>query len=275
MISLCYHVPAPLAGQFKEGLLVIRSHDAGELLESAEAIGLERISYLQLMSTQFDPQIFTRNFASVPVEIALEGVEKAFPLLYKFSELPKKQATTVVLPVVSGVAKVVKVAAALHFAVRLQVSPSQEPPLNELYDSLKLYLHATVVREPIEFFHSLVLSFYHKEPTSVWKIQKEDPAHHRYVGDDGKLRVSERFSNVMLSEPPETFLLRRKATLLSNGGECSHCSFLDRCLGYFKMLTREYPCEGIKFLFQMMSDSANQLREDYPIKRLEPSGDLR
>jgi len=135
----------------------------------------------------------------------------------------------------------VRLAISLRYAVKLEVQQPDEDLLAELETVLDLYLHLCSVNQPIEFFHSLLLSFYRNEPVSLWEVTETDPAYVRYVGDDGSV------VNVDLN---------------SETVECHECEFRDRCHGYFKFPDRNYNCDGVKHLFRTLRNAANEVRQD-------------
>jgi hypothetical protein len=147
----------------------------------------------------------------------------------------------ITIPLVSGFSKAVKLAISLRYAVKLEVRQPDEDLLQELESVLDLYLHLSAVNQPIEFFHSLLLSFYRNEPVSLWEITENDQATLRYIGDDG--------SAIDVDFNSET-------------RECHECEFRDRCRGYFKFPDRDYNCDGVKRLFRTLAQTAHELKAD-------------
>ncbi len=130
---------------------------------------------------------------------------------------------------------------------------------------LEAYLHQPMVSQPIEYFHSMFLAFYRSEPLTLWAVQEEDPAYFRYISDDGEETISRRFAGTKVGHDIARFPNRFKKELVAERGECSRCEFLENCFGYFKWPKREYRCDGVKSLFQLLKDAAHQLKSDLDV----------
>ena len=181
------------------------------------------------------------NFGpGIPLDIVLENPAQ-YQQLYSFSNLLDSHPVRITIPLVSGFSKAVKLAISLRYAVKLEVKQPDEDLLAELDTVLDLYLHLSSVNQPIEFFHSLLLSFYRNEPVSLWEITEIDPAIVRYVGDDGSVV---------------------DVDLNSETRECHDCEFRNRCRGYFKFPDQTYNCDGVKRLFRTLAQTAHELKAD-------------
>jgi hypothetical protein len=99
----------------------------------------------------------------IPLEIFLKEPGD-YLNLYNFTYLLDTHPVRVVIPVVSGFSKAVKLAVALNFAVKLNVKQPNPELLKELEEVLDLYLHRTQIQQPIDFFHMTLTSFLHDGP---------------------------------------------------------------------------------------------------------------
>src|SRR5262249_28538291 len=154
----------------------------------------------------------------------------------RHAKLLDKHPLRVAIPVVPGFSKAVKVATSLQFGVKLEVAQPDPDMVEELRTVLAFYLHHSSVSQPIEYFHSTLLSFYHREPLTLWDIQEEDPAALRYIVDDGQETIARRFVSGNLdtmASDLDTFLTDLKTAVLTEQSECSHCEFFANCGGYF------------------------------------------
>jgi hypothetical protein len=157
---------------------------------------------------------------------------------------------------------VVKLALSLDFAVKLELSQPEPAAMEELLQVAGLYLHQSTVSQPVEYIHSMFLSFYHGDPVTLWTVQEEDPALVRYVTDQGAETLSPRFAGVDLKYGVASFIQAFTEELLSDKQECSDCGFFEHCRGYFKWPKKDYRCDGVKILFQGLKEAAAELRKD-------------
>jgi hypothetical protein len=162
--------------------------------------------------------------ADKPIEIILADPARGFAQLYNFARFVDKHPVRVTIPVVPGFKKAVVVAAALQFAVRLDVGQPDATVMQELIDSLQLYLHDRNVRQPIEFFHSSLYAIYHRARITLWDIAEK---------------------------PRTTAALPR---------ECAVCEYARHCDGFFKSPRRDYDCSGVKEIFAALTQAAAELR---------------
>jgi hypothetical protein len=187
------------------------------------------------------------------VDVVMRSPLSEFMRLYRYAKLLENHPVRITVPVVAGFGSAVKVALALNFAVKLEVSKQPGPDLiEELHEVLNLYLYRPTVSQPVEFFHTLFLAFYKGGPASLWEIQEDDPARFRYVKDDGE-EVAPRGG-------AGAALYRRE--LLAEGGECAGCEFYAYCGGYFKWPEKAYDCAGVRSLLGVLGDAAGELRGD-------------
>ena len=285
MDSLIYNIPARLADSYNGRRVVVRTHDAAELVTSLSTLNPEDVLYAQLLSLDVDVAPLTDWQQSVPLDLVMTRPADEFPLLYRFAPLLDKHQIRVSIPVSAGFANAVRLSLALHFSVKLEVGQPDRELIEELEKVLELYLHRATVSQPVEYFHSTFLSFFHQEPASLWLIQEEDPEQIRFVSDDGEEGVTKRLNAWGSSATPESAVgqpgwggavVKRASFQLQNGNgrrkvepaataaetECDTCEFFDRCGGYFKWPNRDFDCEGVKGLFATLRAAAVELRTD-------------
>lgn len=285
MNSLIYNIPARLAEGYKGRRVIVRSHDPAELRACISMLDPEDVLYGQLLSLDVEVGPLTNWGQSVPLDLVMTQPADEFPLLYRFSPLLDKHQIRVSIPVSAGFANAVRLSLALHFSVKLEVGQPGPDLIEELNKVLELYLHRSTVSQPVEYFHSTFLSFFHHEPASLWFIQEEDPEQLRFVSEDGEENVTRRLRELGNSPAPGSpdgqpgwdgmvregvsFQLqhgngRRQigAQATAEKSECDTCEFFDRCGGYFKWPNKDFDCAGVKGLFGTLRAAAAELRTD-------------
>jgi len=265
-----YNIPPSLVRAYRGEDIVVRSRDSSDFPKSLSEADVKKVKYLQLLSLSGDTDWLARWGEKIPLDLVMTEPEKEFPLLYRFSRLLNKHPVRVSVPPVPGFSKAVKLAASLSFAVKI-IGGQPGPALNgEMTEVLNLYLRHPTVSQPIEYFHSLLLAFFHERPVSLPTIQEEDPMYFRYITDQGQETISERFAaQGMIGESAIGLLTRQ---LPEAGEECSGCEFLPHCRGYFKWPERDYSCEGAKRMLGALKNAAHELKTDYA-SSLERTGE--
>ena len=274
MNPIIYNIPASRIHDYQERLVILRTANTAEIRELLSESLLDRLVYLQLLSLEFVETESGYWPEGMPLDIHISNPDRDFALLYRFSRLLDSHPVRVSIPVTPGFGKALKVAASLNFTVKLIVGQVAEDSIEELNRALDLYLYQSTNVQPIEFFHSVLLAMYHKEPATLWEIQEEDPSRNRYIAKNGVEYLSARFAdrNLPLDEDAaciETF----KHQCLDEQGECSGCEFFERCASYFKWPDREYSCKGIKGIFSHIRDAGQELAEalnDFERKTANP-----
>lgn len=260
MDSLVYNIPANKVDLYQGSEVIIRSSNAAELAASLSRCDPAKVRFIQLLSTPADTSPLEGSFYSLPVDIHLSDPANEYIKLYDYANLLDSHPIRVSIEVVPGFSKAVKLAVSLNFSVKLEVEQPGPELIAELGSVLDLYLHRGSVRQPIEFFHSLLLSFCREEPASLWQIVEEDPSQVCYVNGDGEETISKRFIDQKELQPIRyAELFQRQA---SSSIECSTCIFYERCRGYFKWPDIEYDCAGVKKIFATIESSARELQED-------------
>lgn len=261
MDTVTYNIPCALVDAYREKQVILRSRNYSELLAclSDEALA---VAAIQLISLTPDDAVPDTGGVSVPVDLVLVDPEAEFPLLYQWARMPGRQPVRVSVPVVSGFNKAVRLAASLNLFVKLVVDQPDDAMVAEMGDTLHYYLHTPTVSQPIDFFHSLLMAFYHGDPTTLWQIQEEDPAFFIYVGDKGEKALSGRFVEKGMKTDPAVFDGDFAATLVDDNKACRTCEFKTNCFGYFKWPRKGYDCTQIKKLMQLVRRAAEALTDD-------------
>ena len=262
MNPIIYNIPAQLVEAYRGRKVIVRSDDAAELVRRISPEDIEHVEYVQLLSLAGDVDVLTQWGESIPVDIIMRDPANEFTLLYNFSKVLDKHPARVSISVRPGFIKAVKLALALQFSVKLELDQPGPDLIEELKKVLELYLHRTSVSQPVEYFHSIFLSFYHPEPTSLWFIQEEDPEQYRFVTDEGIESVSPRFTGGDPKIDIDDFIREQRHVSHEVGSECDDCEFLSVCGGYFKWPDKDFSCEGVKVLFTGLKEAAKDLQND-------------
>jgi hypothetical protein len=260
--SIVYNIPVTMIEAYRGRNLVVRCDDPSTLVQRLATHDLERLAFLQVLGVGGNLDGLMRWEHPVPVDLVVQNPRADLPLLYRYSTMPAVRPVRVSVPVVPGFSKVVKLALSLDFAVKLELSQPEPAAMEELLHVAGLYLHQSTVSQPVEFIHSMFLSFYHGDLVRLWTVQEEDPALVRYVTDQGAETLSPRFAGVDLKYGVVSFIKAFTEELLSEKQECSDCGFFENCRGYFKWPGKEYRCDGVKVVFQRLKDAAEELRKD-------------
>lgn len=247
--QVCYNVPLALASSYPDAKLVLR---LGRPEAAARArlacLDCRNVNYVQFSAAGWEID----NLPSgVPLDLVLREPERDYPLLYRFASLTARQPMRITIPVSSGFVKAVKLAAALNFAVKLDIGQPSDDLIGELAQILDFYLRHPAVTRPIEFFHSLLFAFFNAEPVTLWQIQEEDPEYFRWVTEQGRVTLVGRFADL----PSDVKLAANE--------QCRDCEFAPRCRGYFKWPERQYSCAGIKEILRHIEKAARELKTDY------------
>ena len=240
----------------------MRAQDPTALVQALPDSALDKLVGIQLLSLTAPVDVLADWGYGVPVELVMRSPETEFPLLYRHAKLLDKHPVRVAIPVLPALFKAVKVANALCFTVKLDVGQPAPAAIAALQEVLDFYLHHTSVAQPVEFFHTALLSFYHQEPVTLWDVQEEDPAYVRYVTDDGRETMARYPSGARVRGALGSFVADLQQALLAEQGECCACEFFAHCGGYFKWPRQDYDCNGVKTLFRTLQDASAALRHD-------------
>lgn len=262
MDTVVYNIPVPMIEAYHKKQIIVRSHDPAELVECLTGVIPDDLSHIQLLSLDVDVDHLTHLADELPVDLVLQEPGREFPLLYRYSRLLSKHPIRVSVPVVAGFIKAVKLAVSLNFAVKLELTQPDETLIEEMSQVLDFYLHHSTASQPVEYFHSLLLAFYHQEPVALWTIQEEDPASFRYVTESGEETLSRRFAETQVKGDIDGFVETFSQELLDEKQECQGCEFFEPCTGYFKWPNKEFSCHGVKRLFRTLKEAAGDLRQE-------------
>jgi hypothetical protein len=259
---LIYNIPASALKTYHDKTITVRSEDARAMVEAFSAVPRGKLWSLQVLSMACDADALLHLSDSVPIDLLVDDPIADFGKLYRFTELAQKHPVRVTVREGPGMTKVVKIAQALNFSVKLGINQPEAHGVDELVALAEYYLRGSAVTSPIEPFHSLFLSFLSGKPTSLWSLQEEDPAVDRYVTDDGQVTFSKRLVRLGIPEDQFVGFLEPHMSSCLEAGQCARCEFFSRCRGYFKLPDEDCQCEHVKRLFAMLNEAAGELRQD-------------
>jgi hypothetical protein len=262
MNAVIYNIPVNLIPAYRGRQVIVRSHSPAELVEALPESDLESLVGVQLLSLLAEVDPLADWGYAIPVELVMQDPVTEFALLYRHAKLLDKHPVRVSIPVVPGLAKSVKVASALQFTVKLELGQPEPAAIEEMRTVLDFYLHHTSVSQPIEFFHTSLISFYDRDPMMLWYLLEDDPAYVRYVTEDGAERVARRMVRASVGRELGSFVTDLQSELLAEQGECCGCEFFENCGGYFKWPDKSFKCDGVKSVFRTLKDAADELRHD-------------
>lgn len=260
--SVVYNIPTRMVEEYRGHPVIVRSDQASELVARLSKEDLKYLVCVQLLSLDGEVDDLIHWGDLVPVDLVMRDPAE-FPKLYRYSDLLENHPVRVSIPVAPGCYKAVKLAVSLNFAVKLVIA--QQPTqalIEELAQVLDLYLHRPNVAQPVEYFHSTFLAFYHGAAPTLWSVQEEDPTVIRYITDDGKETISPRLNGFAFGTDCGAVVADYQRALLAEKGECESCEFWDNCGGYFKWPDRQYPCDGVKSLFRTLKEAAGELQRE-------------
>jgi hypothetical protein len=262
MRTVVYNIPVHLVPAYQGQEVIVRAQDPTALVQALPDHDLEKLVSVQLLSLSAAVDVLADWGYGVPVELIMRSPDIEFPLLYRHAKLLDKHPVRVSIPALPGLFKAVKVASALRFPVKLEVGQPEPETIEALQSVLEFYLHHPSVSQPVEFFHTSLLSFYNQAPVSLWDVQEEDPVYVRYVMDDGRETIARRPVSRQVTGDLGVFITDLQQKLLAEHGECCACEFLAHCGSYFKWPRKDYGCSGVKTLFRTLRDAGAALRHD-------------
>jgi hypothetical protein len=262
MRTVVYNIPVHLVPAYRGREVLVRAQDPTALVHALPDSDIEKLVSVQLLSLTADVDALADWGYGVPVELIMRSPETEFPLLYRHAKLLDKHPVRVSIPALPGLFKAVKIASALRFPIKLDVGQPDPVAIEALQAVLDFYLHHPSVSQPVEFFHTSLLSFYNQAPVPLWDVQEDDPAYVRYVTDDGRETIARRPVGIHVTGDLGFFVAHLQQELLAERGECCACEFLAHCGGYFKWPRKDYGCSGVKTLFRTLRDASESLRHD-------------
>jgi hypothetical protein len=262
MNELIYEIPVERVPACQGQQLIVRAREPAALVTALMAEEPDCIVGVRLLSLAADSEPLNAWRPGLPVDLAMADPATEFPLLYRHVDLLDHHPVRVIIPVRPGFAKAVKVAVSLHFAVWLEPGQPDSALIEELAEVMAFYLRQPTVAQPVEFFHSTLLGFYHDDPAPLWVVLDADPECLRHVADEGAESLPGRLAGVEATVAADADLGEWIARVLATADECRNCEFLPSCGGYFKWPRRDYDCAGVKRLFGLLREAAAELRRD-------------
>lgn len=260
--TITYSIPVFLAETYQGHKTIIRTNDPSEILTKFSDAVPDGLCHIQLLSLDGAVEDLKDWVPGIPIELVIRDACRDLPALYRCAPLLATHPLRVSVPLMQGFGAVVKLAISLNFAVKVEGGQPDQALTGDLLEIARFYLHRTTVTEPIEFFHSLFLAFYHRNPVTLWAIQEEEPLLFRYVSDRGNEMNCGRLAERETDNEFSVFSRELQDEIASGQGECAGCEFLMNCLGYFKWPRREYRCDGVKTLMCTLKEAADELRRD-------------
>jgi hypothetical protein len=251
---ITYNIPELLVEEYRGNPVIVRTSNPGTVVSVLRPEDLDFLVRIQIHDLYCNLRALIDWEYSGPVEVVLMCPGTEFSALYQITELLCACPVRVVIPVVPGFLKAVRVAASLHCAVKLEVGQPYAALVSELHQALEFYLHGHGVTEPIEFFQGLLTAYVQNAPISLWDIQEDNPFYTAFVCEDGEVRPPGRISRLKAQD--------LSAERLSAHADCAQCSFAGCCAGYFKWPDPDYACDGVKTLLARITDAAHALAVD-------------
>ena len=266
-MTLCiYNVTLAHVDSYPNRPLIIRAFDPLPVVQTLLPHELENLVALQLLDISAELDVLERWNPGLPTELVLNDPESETMKLYRLCKLQRSHPIRIVIPIVAGFSKAVRVASFLHLPIKLEGTQPNPSLIDELSETLEFFLHNKAVAEPVDYFHGLLTALLHNLPVMLWSIQEEDPSLVRYVTDDGTETLARRpFDAVNL----DSFQFELTKRVLDPDAECASCEFFMNCGGYFKWPNADYSCYGIKRVLWRIRNAAHELQDDlslYPAR---------
>ena len=245
-----FSIPAALFQACPDRRVILRTADpaaARTLLGSAVP---SRVLFLQVTDLTADLGPLVHWAEGLAIDLLMADPATQLPLLYRCTGLLDRHPVRVTIALLPGVARAVKLAVSLGFAVRL--AGHQAPPevVAEAREALAGYLHNPTVAQPVEPFHSLLLAFLHDTSVDLWSLLERDQAEVLILDDQGE---------AVPDQGPASVTAWREG-LVAAGAECRDCPWLAPCGAYFKWPRPDDDCTGVKSLFAELHAAAAELR---------------
>jgi len=262
MVQDCtYNVPVELLSADGNCRMVVRGKDPSALAASISQKSGGEIMMLQLLDINTDLEVLETCGYGIPIEIVLRYPQSEASKLYRLTKLQRAHPLRVVIPVVAGFSRAVKVASALHLPIKLEGNQPEPEVVEELCAVLDYFLHNKAVAQEMDYFSGLLTAHFHKLPITLWDVQEEDPGSLRYINDDGK-EVVAREPFVAGDDSLDSFRVAWMERMLRPNAECASCLFFPECGGYFKWPDQNFSCAGVKRVFTKLREAAHELQDD-------------
>jgi hypothetical protein len=264
--------PVQLAEKFPGHRLVARSDDPRSFQDHLNGDAMERIEYLQLTNLEADPSPLMKWEAVLPIDLVMKKPGLEFPRLYAYARLLDRGPVRVSIPAAEGLEKAVKLAASLHFSVKIIPGQPESDQTLQLIRLADFYLTNQTIAQPIEFFHSLFFAMVNNSDTTLWEILEKEPTRFCFVTDDGQTAAREPLQIPVLEILPEkeaeiisgrteTIHLQSQA-VMNRHKTCAACTYFQWCRGFFKYPAADYSCTAVFPLFEHLFTAAAELKQD-------------
>ncbi|HET8782827.1 MAG TPA: hypothetical protein VFM63_10450, partial [Pyrinomonadaceae bacterium] len=191
--QLCtYNVPLAFIDSYPNRPLIVRATDPLAVVQNVSPQHLNQLVALQLLDISADLEELEGWNPGLPIEVVLADPEAETMKLYRLCRLQRSHPIRVVVPIVPGFSKAVRVASFLQLPVKLEGAQPDPSLIEELTEALDFFLHNKAVSQPIEYFSGLLTTMIHKQPVTLWDIQEEHPAIVRYVDETGVETLARR-----------------------------------------------------------------------------------
>ncbi|MDF1858915.1 MAG: hypothetical protein P1U87_01805 [Verrucomicrobiales bacterium] len=212
----------------------------------AEAPGLQWIQAENLLG---EPEVWAtaaRKGNGVALDVIVSDPATEYSAIYRLVDLRVVRDVRVTIPVLPGFLKALRLAASIQVPVRLLPGTITSGNIAELKEAADYFLHDPSVEVPVEFFHSLFGFARGLNAPDLWIVTESDP---------------DIFESPLASGGPR-FVERHMETLDADEAECVKCRWRDFCRGYFKHPDPSFPCDGIKSVFSVIGDAADEMGRD-------------
>lgn len=224
---------------------------------------LPGLRWLQVEGMLAEPEAWAEaahDDSPIALDVILADPASEFSDLYRLVDASAVRGIRVTIPAAPGLAKAVRLAAALRFPVRVLPGQPTAEVLEELHEALEFYLHEPMVETPVEFFHSMLASMCGADVSSLWMILEEDPEAFQHFDANGHARLPRTGGSGLV--PMAAFVETHLNSLVVQGAECATCPWQQQCRGYFKWPDPTYSCEGVKQLFSRIQAAGEEIRRD-------------
>ncbi len=255
-----YNIPCQLLDSYAEKKVIIRSEEPEDLAAASQEASSENLRRLELLSLHGNLSRLSKVANLTDLDIRVRPHEADEKLFSQLRELCGSRLR-IVVPIEPGLARCLKLSISEGFPAKmLFLGDSATSDLMEAFDC---YVHDASTTQPVEFFHTVLRSFFHDSFFTLWDIQEENPEKTVYVRTDGTLTPAERLSKIDCPEPPDSFLKDLKRRFLLEQGICSRCEIFAHCIGYFRLSDPEFDCAGMRQLLLAIKEAGLELKRDY------------
>lgn len=245
------NIPIALFHAFAGQPVALRTADPGEVPRLLGPQVPVEVAFLQVTDLTRDLAPLADWGEGLALDLVMADPVAELPLLYRCTALLDRHPVRITIPLLPGLARAVKLAVSLGFAVRLRGHQPTPEAVAEALRALDGYLHNPTVAQPVEPFHSVLLGFLNDSPLGLWSLLEQDPAELRILDDQG------------LAAPDQgpVSVTQWCDALVAQGAECRDCPYCASCGGYFKWPRTDYDCAGVKALFAQLRAAADELRQ--------------